>query len=59
MGRGASQNPTEAIKWHLIAKASGNGDPYLDAFAGQQTPEVRAAAEKAARPFISAIPPHS
>ena len=45
LGRGAPANPAEAIKWHLIAKAGGNGDPYLDQFAAQQTPEIRAAAE--------------
>ena len=59
VGRGAAVNPTEAIKWHLIAKAGGNGDPYLDQFAAQQTPEVRAAAEKAARPWLAGLPPKS
>jgi len=59
VGHGAALNPTEAIKWHLIAKAGGNGDPYLDQFAGQQTPQVRAAAEKAARPWLAALQPKS
>ncbi len=55
VGQGAAANPTEAIKWHLIAKAGGNGDPYLDQFAAQQTPQVRAAAEKAARPWLAVL----
>jgi len=59
MGRGAPPNPTEAIKWHLIAKAGGNGDTYLDQYAGQQAPDVRAAAEKAARSWIATMPPRS
>ena len=48
-GRGVPANPTEAIKWHLIAKAAGDNDPELDAFAAKQTPAVREAADKAAR----------
>jgi TPR repeat protein len=52
VGQGAPPNPVEAIKWHLIAKAGGDGDPYLDQFAAQQTPQVRAAAEKAAKPWL-------
>ena len=51
-GRGTPANPTEAIKWHLIAKAGGNGDPSLDRFAAEQTPEVRAAAQRAAQPWL-------
>src|SRR5262249_36756274 len=42
VGRGATPNPTEAIKWHLIAKAGGDGDPYLDQFAAEQTLRRRA-----------------
>lgn len=59
VGHGAPPNPTEAIKWHLIAKAGGNGDVYLDQFAAQQTPQVRAAAEKAARPWLAVLQPKS
>jgi hypothetical protein len=54
-GEGATPNPTEAIKWHLVSKAGGNSDPYLDDFAGHQTPEVRAAAEAASKPWIAAF----
>jgi uncharacterized protein len=59
VGHGAALNPTEAIKWHLIAKAGGNGDLYLDKFAAQQTPQTRAAAEKAARPWLAVLQPKS
>ena len=57
IGRGAPANPAEAVKWHLIAKAGGNSDPYLDQFAARQTSDVRAQAEKAARPWIATLPP--
>ena len=36
--RGIAADPTEAVKWHLISKAGGDSDPYLDDFAGRQTP---------------------
>jgi uncharacterized protein len=48
-------NPTEAIKWHLIAKAGGNGDPYLDQFTAKQPPQIRTAAEKAAQPWLKSL----
>ena len=52
-GRGMPADPTEAIKWHIVAKAGGASDPELDLFAGKQTPEVRDAAEKAASKWLS------
>jgi hypothetical protein len=39
----------------MIAKAGGVGDIPLDAFGAKQSAEVRAAAEKAAKPWIDAI----
>ena len=50
-------DPTEAIKWHLIAKAAGASDPELDAFAAKQTPAVRDAADKAAKKWLSTATP--
>jgi uncharacterized protein len=50
-------NATEAIKWHLIARAGGNGDPYLDQFMAKQPPQVSAAAEKAAQPWVKSLEP--
>ena len=52
-------DPVEAIKWHLISKAGGNSDPYLDKYAADQPDEVREAAQKAARPWLAALPPKS
>jgi len=52
-GRGMPADPTEAVKWHLVAKAGGDSDPELDAFASKQTPAVRAAAEVAAKKWLS------
>jgi len=51
-GRGLPADPAEAVKWHLIAKAGGAGDPELDLFAGKQTQEVRDAAKKAADKWL-------
>jgi hypothetical protein len=45
----------EAVKWHIIAKAGGVSDIPLDAFVQKQTPEIRAAGEKAAKPWLDAI----
>jgi TPR repeat protein len=56
-GRGMPTDATEAVKWHIIAKAGGDSDPDLDAFAAQQTQQVRDAAEKAAKIWMSTLPP--
>ncbi len=55
IGRGLQANPVQAIKWHIIAKAGGVSDIPLDAFVEKQTPDVRAAGEKAAKPWLDAI----
>jgi uncharacterized protein len=57
VGDGIAMNPTEALKWHLIAKAGGKGDPDLDQYAAKQTPQIRAAAEKAAQPWLFVLQP--
>jgi TPR repeat protein len=54
-GRGANPNPVQAIKWHIIAKAGGVSDVPLDAFVQQQPPDIRAAGEKAAKPWVDAL----
>jgi hypothetical protein len=56
-GRGMPANPVEAIKWHIIALAGGASDPDLDLFASKQTPEVRAAAKKEAKKWLSTAAP--
>jgi TPR repeat protein len=54
-GRGVPADPTEAVKWHIVAKAGGASDPELDVFAGKQKPEVRDAAQKAASKWLSTV----
>ena len=55
-GRGVpAPDPVQAIKWHLIAKAGGNGDLYLDDYMQKQIPENRAAGEQAAKPWLDVI----
>jgi hypothetical protein len=54
-GRGARANPVEATKWHIVAKAGGISDTWLDEFVQKLTPAEREAGEKAARPWLSAI----
>jgi len=58
-GRGMPADATEAVKWHIIAKAGGTSDPMLDIFADQQTPAVREAAQKAADRWLSTARPRS
>jgi len=55
IGRGVPADPVEAIKWHIVAKAGGVSDIPLDSYAEKQTAEVRAAAEKAAKPWLDAL----
>ena len=55
IGRGLKADAVEAIKWHIVAKAGGVSDLPLDAFVQKQTPEIRAAAQKAAQPWLDAI----
>ncbi len=52
-GIGAPKDMTEAMKWHLIAKAGGNGDPMLDEMFGPMSAESKAKAEEAARRWFS------
>jgi TPR repeat protein len=54
-GRVLAADPVAAIKWHLISKASGAKDLVLDEFMSKQRSDVRAAAEKAARPWVEVI----
>jgi len=58
-GRGMPADATEAVKWHIVAKAGGSSDPELDVFAGKQTQQVRDAAEKAANKWLSTAAPRS
>ncbi|MFL6804837.1 MAG: tetratricopeptide repeat protein, partial [Xanthobacteraceae bacterium] len=55
-GRGIAANPVEAAKWHIVAKAAGISDTWLDELVQKLTPAEREAAENAAKPWLAAIP---
>ena len=46
---GAPMDKVEGLKWHLVAKTAGKGDPELDERSSDLSPEDRAKAEAAAR----------
>ena len=55
-GRGVPKpDPVQAVRWHLVSKAGGASDLYLDDYAQKQSPEVRAAAEQAAKPWLDIL----
>jgi len=56
-GRGVPANPVEAMKWHIIAKSDGRGDPDLDQYMASQKQDDRTAAEKAATRWLVSAPP--
>ena len=51
-GQGAPMDKVEGFKWHLVAKTAGKGDPALDEELATLSPEVRAAAQEAARKWL-------
>jgi uncharacterized protein len=55
-GRGVpNPDPVQAIRWHLVSKAAGASDLDLDDYMQKQSPEVRAAAEQAAKPWLDIL----
>jgi TPR repeat protein len=54
-GRGLPEDPKEAVKWHIVSKAAGASDPWLDEYMAKQSDEVRAAARKEADPWLFII----
>jgi TPR repeat protein len=56
-GRGVKADPVQAGRWHLIAKAGGDNDQFLEDFLRKMTPADRAAAEAAARPWLALLGP--
>ena len=54
-GRGAPVNLAEAAKWHLVSHAGGETDLELDDVVNKLDPQTRAAAEKAAKPWLDEI----
>ena len=51
-GVGAQQDKVEALKWHLVAKTAGKGDPELDDMLSTLSAEDRAKAQEAARKWL-------
>jgi hypothetical protein len=45
-------NIVEAMKWHILARAGGLGDPWLESKLPGLTAEERAAVEQAVQRFI-------
>ena len=52
-GRGIKADPVEAARWHLIARAGGDNDQFLEDFMRKMTPADRAIAEDKAKPWIA------
>ena len=53
-GEGAPADKVEALKWHLVAKTAGKGDPMLDEAFADLSAADRAKAEAAARRWLGA-----
>jgi uncharacterized protein len=49
---GTPMDKIEGLKWHIVAKTAGKGDPQLDEALAQLSPEDRAKAEAAARRWL-------
>jgi hypothetical protein len=47
----------EAARWHIIARAGGDNDQFLDAFMRKMSPSDRAMAEDKAKPWIARMRP--
>ena len=52
-GQGVPVDKVEALKWHIIAKTAGKGDPALDEALANLSPDDRARAEVAVRKWLS------
>ena len=51
-GMGAPVDKVEGLKWHIVAKTAGKGDPELDEALAGVSPEDRAKAQEAARKWV-------
>jgi len=45
----------QAAKWHLVAKAGGSNDQFLEDFVRKMKPADRTAAEQAAKPWLATL----
>jgi hypothetical protein len=53
-GQGAPVDKVEALKWHIVAKTAGKGDPGLDDAFADMSPADRAKAEAEAKQWLGA-----
>jgi TPR repeat protein len=51
-GQGAPMDKVEGLKWHIVAKTAGKGDPELDEALAGLSAEDRAKAQEGARKWI-------
>ena len=51
-GQGVPIDKIEGLKWHIVAKTAGKGDPALDEALASLSPEDRAKAQEAARKWL-------
>ena len=51
-GRGVRKNPVEAMKWHLLARAVGLQDEFLDGVLDRLTAQERADVEASVKKFV-------
>jgi TPR repeat protein len=56
-GRGLKADPIQAARWHMIAKAGGSFDQFLEDFVRKLKPAERAEAEDKAKPWIARMAP--
>lgn len=56
-GRGIKADAVQAARWHLIARAGGDNDQFLDDFLRNMNPADRALAEDKAKPWIARMQP--
>mgnify|MGYP003477949764 FL=1 len=49
---GAPVDKVEGLKWHIVAKTAGKGDPELDEVLANLSPEERTRAQEAAKKWI-------
>jgi TPR repeat protein len=54
-GLGTPVDKAEALKWHLVAKTAGKGDPGLDEKFAQLSPDDRAKGELAAKRWLGTV----
>ena len=53
IGKGLKADPVQAARWHLIARAGGSNDQFLEDHVRKMKPADRAAGEDKAKPWIA------